>query len=114
MFGVSLLWLQMWSLGGGRQHVLDAVSMCEQEEKRQGREEQHAPWRLYFRKEIFTPWHDCSSDLISTDLIYRQIILGLKHGDYLSDKVSPESSSKLVFGISSLSLLLIYNLVPGG
>ncbi|XP_051990099.1 unconventional myosin-VIIa-like [Xyrauchen texanus] len=115
---------KMWSLGSGGQHVLDAVSMCEQEEKRQGREEQHAPWRLYFRKEIFTPWHNCSDDLISTDLIYRQIIHGLKHGDYQSDKEddyvqlaakhyyvkhgsesSLETTQKIVHEIMSLSLI---------
>ncbi|XP_016133906.1 unconventional myosin-VIIa-like [Sinocyclocheilus grahami] len=88
-YGFSLyaaMYEKIWSLGSSSQHVLDAVSMCEQEEKRQGKEEQHAPWRLYFRKEIFTPWHNCSSDQVSTELIYKQTIHGLKSGDYQSDK----------------------------
>lgn len=79
--------LQMWSLGSCGNHVFDAVSQCEGEMRRQGRHERDAPWSLSIRKELFTPWHDCSEDWISTDLIYRQIIKGLKSGDYTSEKV---------------------------
>ncbi|XP_072246199.1 unconventional myosin-VIIb [Leuresthes tenuis] len=88
-FGFSLyvaMYEKVWALGSGREHVMDAVSQCEQEVKRKGGQEQHAPWRFFLRKEVFTPWHDCKEDQISTDLIYKQIIHGLKFGEYQTQK----------------------------
>ena len=78
----SVVIVQVSSLGSGLDHVMDAITECEQLVRSQGRPDSTASWRLFYRKELFTPWYSPSLDQVATDLIYRQIIDNVHSGDY--------------------------------
>ncbi|XP_075152273.1 myosin 28B1 [Haematobia irritans] len=84
-FGFSLvisIYDKIMSLGSGGEHIMDAISNCEQYAKEQGQNERKAVWKLYLRKEIFSAWYDPREDQLAARLVYKQICRGLNYGEY--------------------------------
>jgi len=67
---------------------MDAITECEQLVRTQGRIADSSSWRLFYRKELFTPWYNPSLDQVATDLIYRQIVDNVQTGNYRLHRVS--------------------------
>ncbi|XP_052868505.1 myosin-VIIa-like [Anopheles cruzii] len=87
-FGFSIfvtLHDKILSLQSGGEFLMDAISNCEQYAKEQGSSERTAGWKIFFRKELFAPWHDPAADAVATELIYAQITRGLNLGELVSN-----------------------------
>lgn len=116
-FGIVIsMYDKILSLGNGSEHIMDAISNCEQYVKEQGLKESKAPWKLYLRKEFFTPWYDPSLDSKSTNLIYKQIVRGLNFGEY---RCKTENDTAMICALEyyaenggNLDLRLLRNLIP--
>ena len=84
---VHVVMFQIMSLGSGNEHVFDAICQAEQISCEAGVPINESPWQLTFRKETFTPWYDPKEDTVGTNLIYHQVIHGIKNGDFPCRKV---------------------------
>lgn len=86
LLGFSLLisiFNKVLSLGCEREHVMDAISKCEQYCREHDIKAKYADWKLFFQKEMFTPWHNPIDDEVATNLIFYQLRNGILLGDYV-------------------------------
>lgn len=83
----SSFFLQVANWGCGAESVLDAVSLAEQYACTKKRDDSDA-WNIYFRKDLFEPVIIPSGDKVATDLMYHQIIGGIRSGEYNCHEVS--------------------------
>ena len=78
---------QVASLSSAYDHMMDAISQCEQLHCAQGQSEGNAPWRLFYRKELFSPWEDTVGDIMAISLTFAQIVRGIMIGEYTCQSV---------------------------
>ncbi|XP_074634080.1 myosin-VIIa-like isoform X1 [Acropora palmata] len=74
---------QVANWGCGTESIFDAVSLAEQYAQTKIKEDGPDTWKIYFRKDLFEPVVLSSGDKVATDLIYHQIIGGIRAGEYV-------------------------------
>lgn len=75
---------QVANWGCGKESVLDAVSLAEQYACSKTLNESGA-WHLFFRKDLFAPTENISIDKVATNLIYHQIVGGIRAEEYICE-----------------------------
>lgn len=82
----ATLYKRISCLGDRFHRIMDTITECEQYSKQMSVKDSNSPWRLYYRKEYFTPWEDSLSDPVAVDLIYSQVIRGISVSEYKIDE----------------------------
>ena len=77
----------MANWGCGPESIFDAVSLAEQYACTKNIDDSDA-WNMCFRKDLFEPVVVPAGDKVATDLIYHQIIGGIRSGEYFCRQVS--------------------------
>ncbi|XP_078379190.1 myosin-VIIa-like isoform X1 [Oculina patagonica] len=75
---------QVSNWGCGKESVLDAVSLAEQYACSKKLSDPN-DWHLFFRKDLFAPTDNLSSDNVAIDLIYHQILGGIRVEEYICE-----------------------------
>ena len=83
---MHLLYLQVANWGCGAESVFDAVSLAEQYASTKNRDDSDV-WNLFLRKDLFEPVVNPSSDRVATNLLYHQIVGGIRSGEYVCSQV---------------------------
>lgn len=73
---------QVANWGCGAESVFDAVSLAEQYASTKNRDDSDV-WNLFLRKDLFEPVVNPSSDKVATNLLYHQIVGGIRSGEYV-------------------------------
>ncbi|XP_078575021.1 myosin-VIIa-like isoform X1 [Branchiostoma floridae x Branchiostoma japonicum] len=71
---------QVYSLGDGHELIMDDIAEIELGLKNVNKRE--VSWELYLRKELFAPWQDPSDDKFAADLVFQQVVGGIRFEEY--------------------------------
>jgi len=88
IFGFSIFieaLTQVSNWGCGNESVLDAVSLAEQYACSKKLSDPN-DWHLFLRKDLFAPTDNLSGDKVAIDLIYHQIVGGIRAEEYICEQ----------------------------